>query len=78
LQAKNLLKNLDIPFEEINIEEDADSMQFVLSEGHRTMPQIYRDGKLFVDGGYQGLKALGHDGIKEKFNGIDTNTLGTI
>ena len=55
VQAKSLLKNNDIPFEEINIEEDADQMQFILSEGHRTMPQIYKDGKLFVAVSYTHL-----------------------
>ena len=40
VQAKAFLKNKDIPFEEVNIEEDTDQMQFILSEGHRTMPQI--------------------------------------
>jgi len=78
VQAKNLLKNIDIEFEEVNIEEDADQMQFILSEGHRTMPQIYKDGKLFVEGGYQGLKSLSADEIKEKINGIDTSNLGSI
>lgn len=78
VQAKAFLKNKDIPFEEVNIEEDADQMQFILSEGHRTMPQIYHNGKLFVEGGYQGLKVLSAEEIKEKINGIDTDSLGTI
>ena len=76
VQAKSLLKNNDIPFEEINIEEDADQMQFILSEGHRTMPQIYKDGKLFVEGGFQGLQGLGIDGIKDKL--LDVSSLGDI
>jgi hypothetical protein len=29
---------------------------FVLSEGHRTVPQIYQNGELFVEGGYTGMK----------------------
>ena len=76
VQAKSLLKNNDIPYEEINIEEDADQMQFILSEGHRTMPQIYKDGKLFVEGGFQGLQGLGIDGIKDKL--LDVSSLGDI
>ena len=78
LKTKYFLKNKDIPFEEVNIEEDADQMQFILSEGHRTMPQIYHNGKLFVEGGYQGLRELSAEEIKEKINGIDTDSLGTI
>ena len=78
VQAKALLKNNDIPFEEVNIEEDADQMQFILSEGHRTMPQIYRDGELFVSGGFMGLQQLGVQGIKDKLEVIDTDNLGTL
>ena len=54
-QAKALLKNRDIPFEEVKIDEDAEAREFVLSQGHRTVPQIYKDGTLLVEGGYQGL-----------------------
>ena len=53
VQAKNLLKNKGIEFEEINIEEKPEAREFVISEGHRTMPQIYVDGNSI--GGYQEL-----------------------
>lgn len=66
LQAKALLKNNDIPFEEVNIDTDDVAREFVINEGHRTMPQIYREGALFVDGGYQGLSGMGVDTIKTK------------
>jgi glutaredoxin len=69
--AKGLLKNKNIEFEEINIEENDSAREFVINEGHRTMPQIYQDGELFVAGGFQGLK--------EKLdNQVDTSTLGDI
>jgi len=29
------------------------------------VPQIYKDGKLFVQGGFQGLRALNEDQLKE-------------
>ena len=51
--AKNWLKNKDISFEEINIEEQPQAREFVISEGHRTMPQIYINEKSI--GGYQQL-----------------------
>lgn len=51
--AKNWLKNKDISFEEINIEEQPKAREFVISEGHRTMPQIYINEKSI--GGYQQL-----------------------
>ena len=54
-QAKNLLRSRGVAFEEINIEEQPNAREFILAEGHRTMPQIYQDGKLLVAGGYMGL-----------------------
>ena len=78
MMAKALLKNNDIAFEERNIEENEKFRDFVLNEGHRTMPQIYRDEAIFVEGGYQGLQSLGSVGIKEKLEGINTDMLGDI
>ena len=55
VQAKNLLTLKGINYTEIKIDENADAKEFVVGEGHRTVPQIYQDGKLLVEGGYQGL-----------------------
>jgi glutaredoxin len=67
-QAKNLLKLKNIPFEEIRVDENPEARQFIVEEGHRTVPQIYKDGKLFVQGGYQGLLKLTEDQLREKLN----------
>lgn len=75
VNAKNYLKSKDIPFEEINIEENDDARQFILDKGHRTVPQIYFQGKLFVEGGFQGLSKLTQADIRERMNLTD---LGTI
>lgn len=53
---KMLLESKDIEFTAINIDDDEESKQFVIQEGHRSVPQIYKDGKLFVEGGFQGMK----------------------
>ena len=53
VQAENLLKNKGLEFKEINIEEKPEAREFVIKEGHRTMPQIYIDGKSI--GGYHEL-----------------------
>ena len=68
VQAKNLLTLKNIPFTEVKIDEDSTAKEFVLSEGHRTVPQIYLGEKLFVQGGYQGLSKLTEDQLKEKLN----------
>ena len=54
-QAKGLLKLKGIDFEVVKIDEDSAAREFMLSEGHRTVPQIYQNGKLLVEGGYTGL-----------------------
>ena len=61
VQAKNLLKLKGKEFEEIKIDEVSEARDFVLAEGHRTVPQIYKDGKLLVSGGFQGLQKLTED-----------------
>jgi glutaredoxin 3 len=55
-QAKALLKSKQIAFEEVKIDETPEAREFIMAEGHRTVPQIYQDGKLLVEGGFQGLK----------------------
>lgn len=55
VQAKNLLTLKGFEYSEVKIDEDQDARNFVLAEGHRTVPQIYKDGKLLVEGGFQGL-----------------------
>ena len=44
-----------VEYTEVKIDEDNSAREFVLAEGHRTVPQIYKDGKLLVEGGFQGL-----------------------
>lgn len=65
-QAKNLLTQRGVEFSEIKIDEVPEARDFVLSEGHRTVPQIYKDGKLFVQGGFQGLSKLTEAELKER------------
>jgi glutaredoxin len=52
--AKNLLKSKNIIFEEVNIEDHPEAREFVINEGHRTMPQIYINEKSI--GGFDQLK----------------------
>lgn len=66
VQAKNLLTLKGIEFEEINIEQQPKAREFIVNEGHRTVPQIYKDGELFVQGGFQGLQKLTEDELREK------------
>lgn len=78
VMAKSLLSNNGIEFQEVNVEHDADAMEFIKSKGHRSVPQIYHNGELFVEGGFTGLKEMGISVIKEKLEGIDTSELGSL
>lgn len=68
VQAKRLLESKNIDYVEVRIDQDADAREFVLSRGHRTVPQIYLDDELFVEGGFQGLMKLSDQQLKEKLN----------
>ena len=66
VNAKNYLKSKNIPFREINIEDDAEAREFITAQGLRTVPQIFMHGKIFVDGGWAGLsKMTGEDIMSE-------------
>jgi glutaredoxin 3 len=56
-QAKRLLAERGIPFEEIDLGEDDDlRAQIIERSGQRTVPQIFIDGRPI--GGYEELAAL--------------------
>jgi len=65
-QAKALLTKKNIPFEEVRVDEDASAKEFIIKEGHRTVPQIYLGEKLFVEGGYTGLSRLSDSELKQR------------
>ena len=74
-RAKNYLKQNDIGYTEINIEKDTAAREFIVQQGHRTVPQIYFNDELFVAGGWEGLSKLRPDEIKSR---LGLNDLGTL
>ena len=63
VMAKNYLQSKNINFVEINIEQDPESREFIQRQGLRTVPQIFMDGKIFVEGGWSGLSKMTADEI---------------
>lgn len=63
VNAKNFLKSKNINFQEINIEQDSEALEFIKSQGHKTVPQIYMNGRLFVEGGWAGLSKMSAEEI---------------
>ena len=53
-RAKALLESKGIPFKTIKLEDEPDAREFLMDQGLRSVPQIFKDGVL-LPGGYQGL-----------------------
>jgi len=66
-RAKTWLENNYIPFESIDVTTDKDALRFIKEiEGHRSVPQIYFNDELFVEGGFDGLKKQNPVILKER------------
>ena len=63
--AKHYWTKNEIEYEEIRVDTNPEAREFLLSEGHRTMPQIYHNGKLLVAGGGQALVRMDPNTVKE-------------
>jgi glutaredoxin len=53
-RAKALLESKEIPFKVIKMEDEPSAREFLMDQGLRSVPQIFKDGVL-LPGGYQGL-----------------------
>ena len=71
VMAKRQLTEMGIEFEEINIELDTDTRTWLMEQGHRTMPQIYFNGKPICENGAQGLAKMNEDEIRSAMGDFD-------
>ena len=70
-KAKHLLKNKNIAFKEVKIDEVPDARDWLIKQGHRSAPQIYNGDELFVEGGYQGLVKLSDEELFNKLGEVN-------
>ena len=63
VQMKQLLEHKGIEFTEVNIEKDPNARDFLLGEGHRSVPQLYASNK-HIDTSVQKLMYMTEDEIK--------------
>ena len=63
--AKSWLTKHEFEYEEVRVDTNPEARQFLISEGHRTMPQIYHNGKLLVAGGGQALIKMQPEMVRE-------------
>lgn len=61
--AKNWLQENDFAFIVVDVMADPEALDFLKRQGHRTVPQCYRDGTLVADG-FAGLRALGAERLR--------------
>jgi glutaredoxin 3 len=71
VQAKKLLESYSIVYTDINIEDDMIAKEFLISEGHRSVPQLYVGDNLLVDGGFDGLSKMPKNLIKSVVNEME-------
>ena len=63
-RAKIWLERNGIPYTAINVAEDQEALNFIKSQGHKTVPQIYHNGSVLIEGGYTGLSKQEPDDVK--------------
>jgi glutaredoxin 3 len=73
VRAKALLSKLNIPFDDIDVSDDPDKRDWLVSQsGQRTVPQIFIDGRAI--GGFMELLALERaGGLRELLPGQSAN-----
>ena len=74
-KAKHWLTKNGIPFAAIDITIDEEAKDFIVAEGHKTVPQIYLNGKILVEGGYTGLSNQEPEQLKEMINDAAAKSL---
>ena len=73
--AKQYLETNGFEYEEIRVDTNPEAREFLISEGHRTMPQIYNNGKLLVAGGGQALVRMDPKMVRELIGEIDVGDI---
>ena len=72
-RAKATLTQRGYQYEEIRIDEDSEARDFVLANGHKTVPQLYVGETLLVEGGFQGLNTMTTKQIALRIREINGN-----
>lgn len=78
--AKTWLRNRNINFRDVNIDQDSQARDFMVSEGHRSVPQFYVGTRLLVSGGWSGLQKLSASTVMDLVTSNNSNptNLGTL
>ena len=72
-KGKQYLNNLNIEYDAIDITKDPMAHSFLIREGHRTVPQFYKEDELLFEGGYTELIKHTKEQINEMMGDINVN-----
>ena len=65
-RAADYLDRNNFDFTKVDVTEDATALSFIKEKGHKTVPQIYFDNKILVEGGYDGLSKLSKEELNKR------------
>ena len=66
--AKALLESRGVEYRTVNVSEQSEARDFLVENGHRSVPQIFR-GTTHIPGGYQGLAGMSEEEFNTKVKG---------
>lgn len=69
--AKNYLNKHGFEFNEVRVDFDAEARAWLKEQGFKSIPQIFHNGKLLVEGGATELVRMSPLTLKEKIGDID-------
>lgn len=67
-RAKQLLESRGVQYEEINVSENTQARDFLVEQGLRSVPQVFKN-KTLIPGGYQGLAGMSEEEFNTKIKG---------
>jgi glutaredoxin 3 len=70
-RAKIWLERNNISYTTINVSEDQTALDFIKAQGHKTVPQIYYNGSVLIEGGYTGLSKQDPESVKRMIEESD-------
>jgi glutaredoxin len=70
VKANDLLEQYGINHHVVKIDEDEIAKDFIVGKGHRTVPQLYVNKTLLVEGGFDGINAMPKELIEARVTQI--------
>lgn len=69
-RAKTWLEKNGFEYRTVDITVETQARDFLVQEGHRSVPQMYVEGRLLVEGGFEGLDKLSPDELRQRIVSI--------